>query len=887
MSRTLVPPAAWCFLLLLVNATAHIQRDSQILSAASADGSQSLGRAGRRWHTTRAEEDRVKSLPGWGTLDNLALFSGYVTLNEQTGKSFFYAFVEALEEADAKPLLLWLNGGPGCSSIGGGLFSEIGPLFPTLEGRLAHNAFTWARSANLLFVDSPAFTGWSYSNDSADLRMGDVSLALDHTEFLLRWVRRFPSYRNRELWLAGESFSGHYIPHLAAQMLRLDSGQRLNLQGFLLGNPLTDGEVDNRASVEYWWAHGMISREAKEGLDANCDYATFVSPATRREGLPASLRPAVPRTAARSLAGTTDKKRQQLCTEFTNMAEADMAGINEYDVHEDVCQLTAPPGDESPQPARARGATPGGFGQEHSGGDGCATCDPCIGLAVEAYLNQPEVQAALHANVSGMLSYRWTLCTSRVQYDEHDLYASMLPLWRETLLGSGLRLLVYSGDLDSILPTAGTRKWVEGLKLPVERPWRMWRSATGQVGGWTVDYRGVSYATVAPWAPARVSRRRCSMGVGGVAQTFGALPYDIPGRLGAGFAFYLLDALLFAAFSLLFIARRGCAGLAAVGSARRRQHSHGSDDGGLDLPGGVVAAVTPPGQAYHIVLVSGVLWGATVPLALMLMTLYLQRLLIHHLPPAEVIISSFLPGKPNENVSVGTCDYAWPSACSDTCPGVPAVAPYGMAGYALLTLSKAARSAFEPGLAAALSTGGAWVALALWGSGIFWLWLALVAVGSRLRWMNFNIGWWAFVFPSAVLTGSTGELAQRFDSQGFRVLTAVLSVATLVLFSIAAAGSLWTCCSRAWRWFSAACTGAEAEDKANGLVARQQEPSAEPSIEVLDGPEANGGEGGQLRRRSLLGPGFVASQQRDCDASCELLERASLQHSNALGLAEL
>ncbi|KAL3649097.1 Serine carboxypeptidase-like 43 [Castilleja foliolosa] len=65
---------------------------------------------------------------------------------------------------------------PGCSSIGGGAFTELGPFFPTADGRgLRINSKSWNKASNLLFVESPAGVGWSYSNTSSDYTCGDAS----------------------------------------------------------------------------------------------------------------------------------------------------------------------------------------------------------------------------------------------------------------------------------------------------------------------------------------------------------------------------------------------------------------------------------------------------------------------------------------------------------------------------------------------------------------------------------------------------------------------------------------------------------------------------------------------------------------------------------------
>ena len=86
--------------------------------------------------TPQAQADLVASLPGYGPLNNLTLFSGYITVNVTTPlpgggsgltpQAFFYVFVESQGNPVTDPLLWWFQGGPGCSPMGMGLLSEVG-----------------------------------------------------------------------------------------------------------------------------------------------------------------------------------------------------------------------------------------------------------------------------------------------------------------------------------------------------------------------------------------------------------------------------------------------------------------------------------------------------------------------------------------------------------------------------------------------------------------------------------------------------------------------------------------------------------------------------------------------------------------------------------------
>ena len=67
--------------------------------------------------------------------------------------------------------------------------------------------------ANVIFLESPAGVGFSYSNTSSDYdERGDRSTAVDSYIFLLNWLERLPEYKGRDFYIAGESYAGHYVP---------------------------------------------------------------------------------------------------------------------------------------------------------------------------------------------------------------------------------------------------------------------------------------------------------------------------------------------------------------------------------------------------------------------------------------------------------------------------------------------------------------------------------------------------------------------------------------------------------------------------------------------------------------------------------------------------
>ncbi|XP_073159107.1 serine carboxypeptidase-like 27 isoform X2 [Henckelia pumila] len=192
------------------------------------------------YYNDEQENDKITSLPGQPAEVHFDQYSGYVTVNEEAGRALFYWLTEApiRRRPESKPLLLWLNGGPGCSSVGYGSVQEIGPFNVNPDGKsLSLNRYSWSNLANLLFLDSPSGAGFAYSNTSSDLyTAGDQRTAKDSYIFLVKWFERFPQYKYRDFYITGESYAGHYGPQLAQIIYEKNKGIEnpvINLKGFL------------------------------------------------------------------------------------------------------------------------------------------------------------------------------------------------------------------------------------------------------------------------------------------------------------------------------------------------------------------------------------------------------------------------------------------------------------------------------------------------------------------------------------------------------------------------------------------------------------------------------------------------------------------------------
>ncbi|KAI9789677.1 MAG: Cell death protease [Peltula sp. TS41687] len=179
----------------------------------------------------------VRSMPGAPEGPLLKMHAGHITVDpEHNGNLFFWHF-QNRHIANRQRTVIWLNGGPGCSSMDGALM-EVGPYRVKDDGTLRYNDGSWDEFANLLFVDQPVGTGFSYVNTDSYIHelkeMADQFIV-----FLERFFALFPEYEHDDIYFAGESYAGQHIPYIAQAILNRNEKNQEHkwaLQGLLIGN---------------------------------------------------------------------------------------------------------------------------------------------------------------------------------------------------------------------------------------------------------------------------------------------------------------------------------------------------------------------------------------------------------------------------------------------------------------------------------------------------------------------------------------------------------------------------------------------------------------------------------------------------------------------------
>ncbi|XP_063838438.1 vitellogenic carboxypeptidase-like [Ostrinia nubilalis] len=154
--------------------------------------------------------------------------SGFMTVKKEYDSNIFFWYFPHERSAE-KPWVIWLQGGPGFSSLVG-LFHGVGPL-KIEDSKVNLQKGTWANDYSLLFVDNPVGAGFSYTRDDRGYTSGQDEIGEQLLEFLVQFLQVFSELQDAPLFIAGQSYSGKYVPTLGLYIHRYRSkGGRINLK---------------------------------------------------------------------------------------------------------------------------------------------------------------------------------------------------------------------------------------------------------------------------------------------------------------------------------------------------------------------------------------------------------------------------------------------------------------------------------------------------------------------------------------------------------------------------------------------------------------------------------------------------------------------------------
>ncbi|KAK9127522.1 hypothetical protein Syun_016319 [Stephania yunnanensis] len=198
------------------------------------------------------------------SVEELGHHAGYYKLRHSNDARMFYFFFES-RNSQKDPVVIWLTGGPGCSSELA-IFYENGPFTIAKNMSLLWNEYGW---------DKPTGTGFSYSSNKRDLRHDEAGISNDLYDFLQAFFTEHPQYAKNDFYITGESYAGHYIPAFASRVHKgnkAKEGIHINLKGFAIGNGLTDPAVQYKAYTDYALDMGVIQQADYKNINKMIPY---------------------------------------------------------------------------------------------------------------------------------------------------------------------------------------------------------------------------------------------------------------------------------------------------------------------------------------------------------------------------------------------------------------------------------------------------------------------------------------------------------------------------------------------------------------------------------------------------------------------------------------
>ncbi|PWA36274.1 peptidase S10, serine carboxypeptidase, Alpha/Beta hydrolase fold protein [Artemisia annua] len=391
----------------------------------------------------------VKNLPGFDGDLPFTFETGYVGVGEHGDVEFFYYFVESQRNPSQDPLILYLTGGPGVAALSTFLY-QIGPLSFNIENcwnnniTLELNPYSWTKIANMIFIDTPAGVGFSYSKTWEASRSSDSILASNVYDFLRKWLMEHPRFLSNPLYLSGISYMGLIVPRVVLETYngnKVGNQPRVNIEGYIMISPFTDKFADFNSRLELAHRLALISddiyKSAIESCHGNYVYAD---------------------------------DSNALCSNSLQRMEQCIGDINLSNTLEPFCAIV------NPDPS----------------------CPEATQIFSEVWANNKDVQKALNVREGTVERWAYTNMSVRYFFDKEDTTCYSFDIfssieWQKQLTTETCEVFIISGDHDMVFPYVGIQKWIKSLDVPIASPWKPW-FLRSQVGGYQTTYERNGYS---------------------------------------------------------------------------------------------------------------------------------------------------------------------------------------------------------------------------------------------------------------------------------------------------------------------------------------------------------------------------------------------------------
>lgn len=170
-------------------------------------------------------------------------YAGYFTVDKTyDSNQFFWYFPAMIPNNKEAPVVVWLQGGPGATSLYG-LFTENGPI-RVRDGKFERRKYTWALSHHIIYIDNPVGTGFSFTKNDKGYCNDETQVGEQLYSTITQFFQLFPELQGNKFFVTGESYGGKYVPALAYTIHKKNptATVKINMKGVAIGNGLSDPE---------------------------------------------------------------------------------------------------------------------------------------------------------------------------------------------------------------------------------------------------------------------------------------------------------------------------------------------------------------------------------------------------------------------------------------------------------------------------------------------------------------------------------------------------------------------------------------------------------------------------------------------------------------------
>jgi vitellogenic carboxypeptidase-like protein len=206
---------------------------------------------------------------GIGDIDS---YAGFFTTNTTLDNNMFIWYFPAQNKDPNAPLVIWLQGGPGGSSMFG-LFAEMGPFDLDSNLKILDRPTSWNKKYAMLFIDNPVGAGFSYTTKNGYCTNTKVEVAQNLHSLLKQFYQVFTEQQPNDLYITGESYAGHYVPGIAAYIHAQNptDPRPIPLKGIAIGDGWVDPVIQVTGYPTLMFSLGLANTQQQAVIQDYCD----------------------------------------------------------------------------------------------------------------------------------------------------------------------------------------------------------------------------------------------------------------------------------------------------------------------------------------------------------------------------------------------------------------------------------------------------------------------------------------------------------------------------------------------------------------------------------------------------------------------------------------